>query len=91
MPAGEDRRSARARNALSVGCWVFDWVQEGRLDLIIGCRVSSTTPEREKMPPNIQAVHISMLCVQGVTSNVVRCKIKVLTSVFEWVQYYCNV
>lgn len=44
MSAGEYGRGAGARDALSVRCWVFDWVQEGRPDLIVGCGVSSATP-----------------------------------------------
>lgn len=46
MPAGEDRRGARAGDALSVRGRVFDWGQEGGPDLIIGCGASFTTPGR---------------------------------------------
>lgn len=48
VPAGEYRRRARAGDALSVGCRVFDRGQESRPDLIVGCGVSGATPDREK-------------------------------------------
>lgn len=44
MPAGEDGGSTRAGDTLSVRCRIFDWVEEGRPDLIVGCRVSGATP-----------------------------------------------
>lgn len=33
----------------------------------------------------------NILCVQGIASSFIRCKIQVLTSVSEQVQYCCNV
>lgn len=44
MPAGEDGRCAGAGDALSIRCRVFNRVQEGWPDLIIGCGVSGATP-----------------------------------------------
>lgn len=53
VPAGKDGGSARAGNALSVRCWLFDRVQESGSDLVVGCGVGGATPDR-KSTPNIQ-------------------------------------
>lgn len=50
MPAGKDGGSARAGNALSVGCWLFDRVQECGSDLVVGRGVGGATPDRESTP-----------------------------------------
>lgn len=47
VPTGEDGRRARAGDALCVRGGIFDRVQVGRPDLIIGRRVTSTTPEKQ--------------------------------------------
>lgn len=54
VPAGKDGGSARAGNALSVGCGLFDRVQESGSDLVVGCGVGGATPDRESTP-NIQS------------------------------------
>lgn len=70
MPAGEDRRSARAGDALGVRRRVFDWVQEGRPDLLVGCGVSGATPDREDKPQIFRRYcSHSPVCVQGITSK----------------------
>lgn len=47
VPAGEDGRCARAGDALCVRRGIFDRVQVGRPDLIVGRGVTSTTPDNQ--------------------------------------------
>ena len=56
MLAGKDRRSTWTGDALSVRCWIFDWVNEGGPDFIVGCRVSGARPGE------LNKSHIIRLC-----------------------------
>lgn len=58
VPAGEDGGGARAGDALSVRCWIFDRVKEGWADLVVGSWVCGATPAQEIKPQLFQAIKL---------------------------------
>lgn len=61
MSAGEDGGGARAGDALSVRCWVFDRVEEGWPDFVVGSGVCGATPAQEIKSQLFQAIKLFSL------------------------------